>query len=82
MPSPTAMGASDHANARGTSLASNDSAARTPSTHNTIPNARDGRQSMRQGADPAYEGIESGIWRGVMAEEPAPKPIVLAIQQP
>src|SRR5690606_16071948 len=43
---------------------------------------REGRQSMRQGADPPDERFEGGIIRAFVAEEPFPEPIVLGVQQP
>src|SRR5690606_13211432 len=43
---------------------------------------REGRQSMRQGADPLDEGVEGCVIGGLVAEEPFPQPIVLAVQEP
>ena len=43
---------------------------------------REGRHSRRQGADALDQRVECGIGGDFMAEEPAPEPIVLAIQQP
>ena len=80
-PYPAATTASGHAIARGISLASNEQAASSPSAISAPITQRDGRHSRRQGADVLDERIECGIGRGFMAEEPAPEPIVLAVQQ-
>ena len=70
-----------HANARGISLANTEQADSSPNTISAPMTQRDGRHSRRQGADVLGERIECGIGRGFMAEEPAPEPIVLAVQQ-
>ena len=70
-----------HAIARGISLASTEQGDSTANASNAPITQRDGRHSRRQGADVLDERIECGIGRGFMAEEPAPEPIVLAVQQ-
>ena len=76
---------------RGNSLAITDSAPKIPSVASATISQRDGRHCSRatkasacwwQGADAQDEGIECGIGWAFVAEEPAPQPIVLAIQQP
>jgi hypothetical protein len=65
-------GNSDHHNDSGTSRASADNAATSQ---------RDGRNSSRQGEDALDEGIEESVVGTLIAEEPAPQAVVLAIEQ-
>ena len=76
------MPASGHAASRGISLPSTAQGASTASNRCAPINQREGRHSRRQGADVLDQFVECGIGGGFMAEEPAPEPIVLAIQQP
>ena len=80
-PYPAVTIASGHAIARGISLANTEQADSSPSAISAPITQRDGRHSRRQGADVLDERIECGIGRGFMAKEPAPEPIVLAVQQ-
>jgi len=68
--------------ARGISLANTAQADSRPKASSMPVTQRDARHSRRQGADVLDERIDCGIGRGFMAEEPAPEPIVLAVQQP
>ena len=66
----------------GISLIQTENVAAIPSSGKPTPSQRDGRHSRRQGAQALDECIEFGIGRCFMAKEPAPEPIVFAIQQP
>ena len=71
---------------RGISLASTANGASTDSSDKAAITQRDGRQAMwrcsgRKLADALDERGERGIGRGLVAEEPAPEPIVLAVEQ-
>lgn len=81
MPYPAAMIASGHANARGNSLESTAQADSNAISSCAPITQREGRHSSRQGADVLDQCDECGIGRGFIAEEPAPEPIVLAVQQ-
>ena len=81
-PYPAAATAMGHAIAGGISLASTEHVDSTAKASSMPITQREGRHSRRQGADVLDERIECGIGRGLMAEEPAPEPIVLAAQQP
>ena len=80
-PYASATTASGHAAMRGISDASTAKDAAAASTSNVPISSRDGRHSRRQAADVLDERVECGIGCGVMAEEPAPELIVLAVQQ-
>src|SRR5690606_5627487 len=81
-PCTSAAAASSQAAGGASSLASTASGAARASISSAASSQRDGRQSMRQGADPSDEGFEFGVIRTFVAEEPFPEPIVLAVQQP
>lgn len=70
------------AKAPGISLAQAENAPMTPRIASEPTTHRDGRHSRRQGAHALDERGEFDIGSGFMAKEPAPKPIVFAIQQP
>lgn len=79
--------ASGHAALRGISLASTANGASTDISSSAAITQRDGRQatwwrSGRKLADALDQRVERGIGRGLVAEEPAPEPIVLAVEQP
>ncbi len=76
------MSAPGHARYRGIMDASNENAANTPNRNKLRQTARDGRHSCRKLTDPLDEVGEFDILTGLVAQEPAPQPIVLAVQQP
>jgi hypothetical protein len=45
-------------------------------------NQRDGRNSNRQGTDTFDERMQLGILWSFIAEKPAPKPVVFAMEEP
>ena len=81
LPHASAANASGHAAMRGISDASTENAAAKASSSNTAINHRDGRHSSWQGTDALDERVECGIGGDLMAKEPAPELIVLAVQQ-
>src|SRR5690554_7013812 len=78
----SASSASGHAAARGISDATTANAARIDSTSSPAHSAREGRHSVRQREDALDERPELVIGDFLVAHEPAPEPIVLAVQQP
>lgn len=80
-PHAQAMPANGHAAGRGIPLASTAQGASPASSRCAPITQREGRHSRRQAADVLDQGVECVIGGGFMAEEPAPEPIVLAIQQ-
>jgi len=89
-PCSNAASASGQAAARGISETSTANGASSASAARTASGHHDGRHSIlppeasvgRQLADIADERVEFVICGTLMAEEPGPQPIVLAIQQP
>ncbi len=79
---PIAASAKDQATPRGRSEASSENGASNASDHAMAPTQRDGRHSMRQGADATDKRRDFDIGGSLVAKEPAPDPIVLAVQQP
>ena len=82
IPYQIAINASGHATVRGIPDAIAENAASAPSAHIAPTTQYDGRHSSRQGADVIDQGLEFGIVGGIVTKEPAPEPIVFAIQQP
>jgi len=66
----------------GTSDASKETAPSTPSSISAAASTREGRHSMRQGAELFDQCPEFGIVGAFVSKDPAPEPIVFAIQQP
>ena len=64
----------------GSSEASTAQAPSTPRPASALASQREGRHSNRQGADAFDERLEIDIGCGFVSEEPAPEPIVLAVQ--
>src|SRR5690606_31733496 len=90
-PCAEAASASGHAAVRGISEASTAKAAASPSASSTPTSSGDARSPSRQpvastagrqGPDALDEGVEFGMGGVLMAKEPAPEPIVFAVQQP
>ena len=79
-PQARAAAADGQAAKRGNSDAITEPAASKPSASKAATSQRDGRHSSRQAADPADERVECGIGGGLEVEEPAPEPIVFAVQ--
>lgn len=71
--------ATGQANRRGISLVNTDVAANTPSRINAACSRRDGRHSSRQLTDPFDQRGEFRIGTLLVAHEPAPELIVLAV---
>ena len=78
--SATARAAAGQATAPGRSDTSSDSAPSGPKHQSVAITQREGRQSIET-ADPLDEGVELGVVGMFEPHEPAPEPIVLAIQQ-
>ena len=74
--------ASGHAHARGRSDISNEKGASNSNVHNIAPTQCDGRHSRRQGADTIDERRNFDIAGDLLGKEPAPDPIVFAVQHP
>ena len=73
--------ATGQANGRGISLARTETAPNTPSIISAACSRREGRHSSRQLTDPFDQRGEFRIGTLLIAHEPAPELIVLAIQQ-
>lgn len=73
--------ASGQATSAGISEANTENAAMAVIASRVVTSQRDGLQSRRQGADALDERVECVIGRTFTVEEPAPEPIVLAVQQ-
>ncbi len=82
MPHPQASTATDHAHARGRSDINNENGASSTNDHSIALAQRDGRHSMRQGAYAIDKRRDFDISGSLVAKEPAPEPIVFAVQQP
>ena len=82
MPPSRAAAASIQAAAGGNPDTRTDNAPTGPINAKPATSQREGRHSSRQGADAFHKRLEIDIVRGFVSEEPAPEPIVLAVQQP
>ena len=74
--------ATSHATPAGASDDSEETAPSKPSIASDAASNRDGRHSMRQGAELFDQRLEFGIVGALVSQDPAPEPIVFAVQQP